>query len=407
MRVLVVSQYYAPEDHAYAQTVAQGLAKRGNSVRVLTGYPNYPEGRLFEGYTQKLRSYEKDGAVNVLRVPLYVDHSQDALKRSLNYLSFAASSATARRFARGADVVYVYATQMTPAFGPWLGRLVVGRPYVLHVQDLWPDSITGSSLIPGRFKSRAVAAVLNPWMRSVYRHASATIGIAPTMVETLIERGAPRDRAHLVYNFGDEESPNGHKPRSARTNGGVRIVYAGNVGVMQDLEHAVQAAHRTKDAGVQLTIVGDGVALPDVRAHAARIGATNVHFRDPVPFAQIGEIYDDADYALVTLKDLPVFRGTIPSKFQDALSYGMPVISTVQGDLRGLVEELGVGFTADAENPASLAEAFRAAAAASDDERNQHLERSRTAYAENFSLKSGMDSIERILRVAAKDGRKR
>ena len=252
MRVLIVSQYYPPEAVPLPADLAHGLAARGHQVKVLTGYPNYPSGRIFSGYRQRWRHTERDGAVAVHRVPLFADHSPSAVRRMLNYLSFGLSSATAGRLARGADVVYVYATQMTAGFGPWLWRTTGGTPYVLHVQDLWPDSIVGSSFVAGGRASRLVSGVLDPWLRSAYRRAAAVIGIAPTMVSTLIARGVPKDRAHLVYNWADAGEPvirtlpPMESPRA-------EIVYAGNVGDMQDLDTIVRAAHAAADAGVRLT----------------------------------------------------------------------------------------------------------------------------------------------------------
>lgn len=404
MKFLIVSQYYPPENTLMAPTIARDLAHKGHQVRVLTGYPNYPEGRLSEGYAQRWRGRERDGAIDVLRVPLFVDHSQKIVQRSLNYLSFGVSAATARGFARDADIIYVYATQMTPALGPWLWRLTGGAPYVLHVQDLWPDSITGSSIVSNGRLARLMDAALTPWLTSTYRNAAAVIGIAPTMVQTLIERGTPKDRTHLVYNWAREtelQHSVGSPTKTPRDE--TNIVYAGNVGDMQDLDTVVHAARLTQAEGVRLTIVGDGVALPRIRSLSTELGV-NVHFKGRVPRDQMGAIYSDADYALITLKDLPAFRGTIPSKFQAALSHGVPVITTVQGDLRTLVEELGVGFTADVEDAESLAGAFRAAAAQSERERTKMAEQARLSYAARFSLESGVEAIETILKDAALTG---
>lgn len=404
MRVLVLSQYYPPENTLMAPTIAAHLARGGHEVKVLTGYPNYPEGRLFDGFSQRWRAKERDGLVDVLRVPLYVDHSQSAVRRTLNYASFGLSAATARGFARGADVIYVYATQMTPALGPWLWRLTGGAPYVLHVQDLWPDSITGSSLMnPGR-SFGIVEALLNPWLASTYRRAAATIGIAPTMVNTLIERGSPAERTHMVFNWADESALRTHEvapPKTAQelTN----IVYAGNVGDMQDLDTAVRAAHLARGSGVRLTIVGDGVALNRIHSLCDRLKTTNVEFMGRVPRNRMGEIYANADFALVTLKDLPNFRGTIPSKFQAALSHGMPIITTVQGDLRELVQKHGVGFTADVENEVSLSEAFRAAASVGKTGQAELATKARMTYQNHFSLAAGVGAIERILTSVAND----
>ena len=401
MRGLIVSQYYPPEAVPLPADLAHGLAARGHQVKVLTGYPNYPSGRIFSGYRQRWRHTERDGAVAVHRVPLFADHSPSAVRRMLNYLSFGLSSATAGRLARGADVVYVYATQMTAGFGPWLWRTTGGTPYVLHVQDLWPDSIVGSSFVAGGRASRLVSGVLDPWLRSAYRRAAAVIGIAPTMVSTLTARGAPQARAHLVYTGADAGEPvirtlpPMESPRA-------EIVYAGNVGDMQDLDTIVRAAHAAADAGVRLTIVGDGVAKPALRAVVDSLDAENVRFLDPVPRERMREVYARADYALVSLKDRPVFRGTIPSKLQAVLSAGLPVVTTVQGDVRALVEDASAGLTADAEDVGSVEAAFRAAAALPADDRDAMGRRGRELYDTHFSRSSGISSIEGLLRAAAK-----
>lgn len=400
MKILIVSQYYPPEGASIPSTLARGLAQRGHDVRVLTGFPNYPEGKIFDGYQQKWRHRETDGSIDVLRVPLYADHSMNALARTANYASFAASSATARTFAREADVIYVYATQMTPALGPWLWRMLGDAPYVLHVQDLWPDSIVGSSIVSGSTSSKIIEAVLSPWLRSAYRKAGAVVGIAPTMVETLIERGSPAERTKLVYNWSDEtgsETIPVHTPQEGQT----RFIFAGNVGDMQDLETVVRAAKLVEGQSISITVVGDGVALDRIKTLAEELGATNVEFRGRVPQEEMPALYAQAEYALVTLKDLPVFRGTIPSKFQGALAQGLPVVTTVQGDLSALVEDLGVGFSAGAEDPASLAETLIRASKLNAEQYDQLREHTLLVYLEKFSLAAGIEAVEDVLEDAA------
>ena len=406
MKVLIVTQYYPPEAVPLPADLARDLAARGHQVKVLTGYPNYPTGTVFPGYRQRWRSTERDGAVEVHRVPLFADHSQSAIRRIFNYGSFALSAATARRLSRGADVIYVYATQMTAGFGPWLWRITGGLPYILHVQDLWPDSIVGSSIAGGSRKQRIITGVLGPWLRSAYRRAAGVIGIAPTMVSTLVSRGVPEGNAHLVYNWADArgtaESARSVVDGSSRT----EVVYAGNVGDMQDLATAVRAAHAAKDAGIRLTLVGDGVARAELRALVASLEADNVRFEDPVPREQMPEVYSRADFALVSLKDMPVFRGTIPSKFQAVLAAGVPVITTVQGDVRRIVETSGVGLAADAENVGSLERTFRSAAACGAEARERMAKQGQEFYDNHFSRESGIARIEGLLAAAAKGTRR-
>lgn len=399
MKILIISQYYFPEHLHIPSSIAQHLASRGHKVRVVTGYPNYPQGEIFDGYSQRWRTHERHGAVDVWRVPLYIDHSQSAVRRIVNYVSFALSSASTRRLARGADVVYVYATQMTPALGPWVWRLTGGAPYVLHIQDLWPDSITGSSLVGGEGKARMINRFLEPWLTSLYKNASAVIGIAPTMVRMLIERGSWPEKSHVVYNWAPEDTDKCDLPDAPSTpvSTGPRVIYAGNIGDLQDLETAVKAAHDARHCGVHLTIVGDGVALPRVRAVADKLGAQNVSFRGRVGRKEIADLYGQSDFALVTLKDLPNFRGTIPSKFQAALAHGLPVITSVQGDLRALVEGMGLGETAEAESVVSLSSAFQRVAELDEESRRALARRAMVAHNERFSSEAALERLETIL----------
>lgn len=406
MKILIVTQYFYPESTLIPTTLTSALSEMGHQIRVLTGYPNYPDGEVFEGYTQRWRSQERYASADVLRVPLWTDHSLSPLRRMLNYISFGASTATARSFARGADVIYVYAPQMTPAFGPWLWRCLGGSPYVLHVQDLWPDSITGSSLIQGNFYSKVIDSTLTLWIANVYNRASAVIGIAPTMVKTLTTRGVDPEKAHLVYNWAGEDSHAGLPlaSSSARTDTSrTHLLYAGNVGDMQDLDSVMAAVNGARDAGIHLTVLGDGVALPRIRALADSLDMRNVDFKGRVSRSELKPYYAAADFCLVTLRDLPNFRGTIPSKFQASLSHGTPVITTVGGDVRRLVENLRIGFTAQAENANSLESALRDAARLSRGNKDEMSQRAKSAYRDHFSQKAGIFAIEGILQQVSTD----
>lgn len=402
MRVLIVSQYFVPEPVILPPSIAAGLAERGHEVRVVTGYPNYPDGRIASGYRQQWRGREKHGAFGLIRVPLFIDHSQNAVRRLANYVSFGLSSASAVGAAWRADVVYVYAPQMTAAIGPWIWRLLGGPRYVLHVQDLWPESIIGSSLVSPGLLSRLATRMLDPWLRDVYRRAGAVIAIAPGMRITLTERGADPTTTELVFNWADEPAfaPDRtvHRDDAQTT----KVVFAGNVGMMQDLQTAVRAAHAVRDiAGFSLTVVGGGAALAEAQRLRDELGADNVKFAERVSPDQMGPIYRDSDFQLVTLKDLPVFHHTIPSKLQGAFANARPVIISVPGDAARLVEQSEAGFVAMPESVASLEEAFRAAAALDHDGRAAAGAKARAFYDENMSFDESLTRIESILRRVA------
>jgi len=400
MKILIVSQYYTPEPVPIPAALANGLARRGHQVRVLTAFPSYPDGKIATGYRQKLMHTEKDGDVLVRRVPVVISHSRNAIARLLNYASFSASTLAATTFARNADVVYVYATQMTAAIAPsWWSRLFK-LPFVLHVQDLWPESITGSSMVRKATVSRAIDALLTPWLKGMYRRSAATVAIGPGMTELLIARGLNPAKAHTVFNWapGSIDRPSESRGR----NGGLKLMYAGNIGEMQDLETVVRAMALLTDLdGLQLDVVGSGVAEPAVRALSEKLGLSNVRFHGRVLREQMAPLYDSSDFQLVTLADLPIFRVTVPSKLQSSLASGTPVITTVSGDVAELVNGHSMGLTSPAGDARSLANTIRDAYLMSDAERLAMGERAAKFYEETMTMDIGIDRIERILADAA------
>jgi glycosyltransferase involved in cell wall biosynthesis len=416
LKLVIVSQYFKPESALIPTALAHGLAARGHEVRVITGYPNYPEGRLYPGFRQKFVHHETDGAVSVRRVPIVVSHSQNALMRFANYVSFAVSSLTAGRFVRGADVVYVYATQMTAAFGPSIWRV----PYVLHVQDLWPESVTGSAMVRNGLAKRVINGLLTAWLSLVYRRSSAVIAIAPTMMATLSARGVAKQKLHTVLNWADEDAVVPSKPvgagvdvidslaRDSVDNPRLSVVYAGNLGHFQDLETVIRAASAVTDLqGFTLTLVGAGVAESALRRLATDLNATNVIFRARVERDAMAGIYAASDFQMVPLADLPIFRGTIPSKFQGSLVNAIPVITTVGGDVGTMVREHNLGFVSPPGDAEALAAIFRAAYAVPPHARRTMGQNARQFYTTQMSQQSGIERIEGILADVANSSKEK
>ena len=401
MRILIVSQYYYPENAKIPTGLAEQLVAKGHEVRVITGYPNYPHGKIFEGYKQKLRFVETLNGVTVRRVPLFISHSQNAVGRIVNYLSFGFSALGAYRFARRAEVVYVYATQMTAAIGPSWWKRIHGLPYVLHVQDLWPESVTSSSMVTNRVFQRVLHSLLSWWLNKVYRSSSGVIAIAPKMKSMLANRGAEESKIHVVLNWADERMVNVRNVPDRAV--GLTVTYAGTLGHFQNLDIAIEAAGMVQDLpGFRLLIVGSGVAETSLRALGGR--NPNVEFRGRVPIEQMGGVYDESDFLLVSLKDLPIFSGTIPSKLQGSFAAGVPVIAAVAGDTTEMVENSGAGLTCVPSDAESLARVFRKAHSLGAGEKEAMGRRAQAFYKERMSILRGVQEIEAVLLDAALDG---
>lgn len=412
MRIGIISQWYPPEPVSIPANLADELATRGHEVRVLTGFPNYPDGKLYPGFQQRWDHRSVMGGAAVRRVPLYANHDSSSIKRAANYLSFAAtSSLAAPRYLSGIDVVYVYLTPATVFAAPALLKLLRGIPSVIHVQDLWPESVTASSMAPNGLAGRMTSRGLHAAMRKVYEMAAGIAVIAPTMRDMVVARGADPDKVRVILNWAEESlfHPVGVTDEARKEighRGRCTIMYAGTMGPFQNIEASVRAAALLDHTGeIDLVLVGSGIAEESARALTDQLGATNIRFLGRRPASEMAALYGAADYQLVTLRDLPIFRGTIPSKLQAALSCGSPVVVSVPGDCAALVENHGVGFACPPDDWRLLAERFRQAAKLPAAERTEMGRRAREVYQAQMSRQAGIDQLEDLLtRAVAQRG---
>jgi colanic acid biosynthesis glycosyl transferase WcaI len=408
VKIGIVSQWFPPEPAFIPGGLARELAARGHDVRVLTGFPNYPGGVVHEGYRQRWQHVERDGGVTVRRVPLYPSHDASAVRRVANYGSFAVTSAAAAvRYLSAVDVLYVYHPPATSFAGPALLRRLRGVPSVLHVQDVWPDSVTASPMAPHGRTARALDTALGWAMRRIYREASSIAVIAPSMRDLLVQRGADPAKVEVVLNWAEESV---YRPvpvtEAARRELGHRnrctLVYAGNLGALQGLETAVRAAAMVEDrAPVDLVVIGSGTEEGSLRKLSADLGAGNIRFLGRRPPHEMAALYAAADHQLVVLRDLPFFHGTIPSKLQTALACGSPVIVSAPGDAARFVEETGVGLVCPPGDVDALADRFVQAASAGAGHRAALGARARATYESQMSMQSAVDRLEDMLYRAA------
>jgi glycosyltransferase involved in cell wall biosynthesis len=408
VKVGIVSQWYPPEPVRIAANLAEELAARGHQVRVLTGFPNYPAGEVYDGYRQRWHSRTSTNGVTVARVPIYPSHDSSPVRRAANYLSYAAtSSVAAMRFLADADVVYVYLAPPTAFAAPALLRMLRGIPAVIHVQDIWPEWVTASSMVPSGVTGRLTDRLLHAAMRRVYRMASAIAVTAPSMRDLIIDRGGDPTRTRVVLNWADEalfrpveateaaRAQLGHRDRCT-------IMYAGTIGQFQNIDDSIRAAAAVAHTGkVDLVLAGSGVQEASARALTDRLGAGNVRFLGRLPGCDMAPLYAAADYQLVTLRDLPIFRATIPSKLPAALSCGSPVVVAAAGDCAALVEHGGLGLACPPGDWRALAGRFAEAAALSPAERAAMARRSRQTYQARMSKTAGVDQLEDMLVEAA------
>lgn len=364
MQIGFVTQWFDPEEGSAAipGAMVRALEDLGHEVDVLTGFPNYPHGRLYEGYRLRPRLRETLGSTRVNRVVLYPSHDRSPIRRAANFISFAlAASTLGLPSLRRTDVALVYSTPATVGLAGIALRARFRKPFVLFIQDLWPDTVIATRMVPPRLSQLAEVA-LSRFCERVYRSAARIAVISPSMRDLLVARGVEPDRIDLIYNWVDEQTFRPSESYESRPeSGNFDVMYAGNIGDVQGLETAVEAIALMADSPhVRLRLVGSGVAEKRLTELAKRRGVEDrVLFEGPRPLREMPAVMSTADVQLVCLKDLPLFHATMPSKMQAILACGLPVLVSAPGDAGVLAESSEAGVSCPPEDPAALVAALR------------------------------------------------
>lgn len=360
MRILILTQWFEPEPTFKGLAFARELVKLGHEVEVLTGFPNYPGGKLYPGYKVRVLLRESIDGISIIRVPLYPSHDNSSLKRILNYCSFALSAAVlGPLLVAKADVAYVYHPPATVALPAMALKLLRGIPFVYDIQDLWPDTLAATGMV----NNRKVLNCVDLFCRLTYRLASRIVVLSPGFRKLLLERGVPSEKVLVIYNWCDESQVASAAPAEARREpemeGRFNVVFAGTMGKAQALDAVLESAALVaqRSPRVQFVLIGGGIEVQRLREKKELMGLDNVLFLPRRPVAEIGNVLNCAGALLVHLKDEPLFEVTLPSKTQAYLAAGRPIIMAVRGDAAELVERAGAGICCLPDNAQSIAEA--------------------------------------------------
>jgi len=401
MRVLLLTQWYPPEPQKVVADIAVQLREMGHEVTVLTGYPNFPSGKLYDGYRMRLVMREEIEGVPVIRVPLFPDHSRSILRRALNLLSFAAMATFIGPFVvPRVDVLYVIqpVTSLVPA-------VVISRcgwvPVVFEVQDLWPETLKAAGFV----RNRALLSIVGAAMKLVYRFVDGIRFISPGFCENLRSRGIPEAKLWMIPNWVDVEwyqplPPDPELAESLGLSGKFNVMFAGTMGHAQDLGTVLDAADRLRDIDkVQFVMVGGGTLRDALKNEAQQRGLSNVRFLGTYPQNEIARIQSIADVLLVHLRDEALFRITIPHKTLGYMACGKPVLIGVAGDAADVVMGAGAGLSCRPSDPDSMAEAVRRFYRMPESERHAMGFRARNAAVQQFSRQELVGCIGEMLQV--------
>lgn len=402
MRILMLTQWFDPEPTFKGLLFAQELQRQGHQVQVLTGFPNYPGGKLYGGYRVRLFQRETIDGIRVLRVPLYPSHDGSGIRRLLNYLSFAVSATLGGLFLKRPDVAYVYHPPATIGLPAFALKIVKGVPFVYDVQDLWPDTLAATGMI----RSGVILRFADRVMSRIYRSATRVVVLSDGFQNALVARRVPLRRIEVIPNWADEkqiavEPRNDARAEALGFNERFTVTFAGNMGRGQALETVLEAAELLRDVpNFRFLLVGEGIEGARLRDEANLRGLPNVEFMPRRPINEIGEILTLSDALLVHLRDDPLFSITIPSKTQAYLMSGRPILMGVRGDAARMIDHAGAGLTFEPESPTGLAEAVRTLMAMAPEHRHAMGAAGQRHYDQKLSLAVGAEQFARVFEEA-------
>ena len=344
MRILILTQYYPPEVGA-AQNRLSGLAnflkEAGNTVTVLTAMPNYPKGKIYDGYQNRLFVTENKGGIAIIRTWLYTKQNLQFLGRLFNYFSFTALALFVSLYKFGRqDIVITECPPLFVGIAGWMISKMKKAKFVLNVSDLWTDSAVDLGMLKnGRLISIALRAE-----KFLYQHSHLVTGQTLGIVNAIRSRTAHTPVA-LITNGVDPEffqkTQYSHlKRQEVDTVPSKKFVvgFAGLHGLMQDLETVIEAACLLRqEEGITFILYGDGPKKEKLIRLSTQAKIQNVIFSSSKPAERMPEIFSSFDAMLIPLKDLPILRGAIPCKMLEAMAAAVPILLLAKGEAKNLV----------------------------------------------------------------------
>lgn len=373
MHILVVTQYFWPENFRI-NDIALGLKAKGYQITVLTGQPNYPEGKFYQGYSFWRPDTEEYSGIKIIRVPLIPRGKSKKLELILNYLSFVffASLIAPFRCKDKYDLIFVWQTSpVTVGLPALLLKKIKKAPIMFYVLDLWPESLSAT----GAVTSPKILKLVENLVKFIYNGCDKILVQSMAFIPEITKFGIDKEKILYFPSTAEEiykpTTIDNNAPEKKNMPDGFKVMFAGNIGVAQDFKTILSAAEKLKDhKTIQWIILGDGRMLPWVKEQVEKRALSNVHLLGRHPTESMPRYFALADVMLITLKKEHIFAVTIPAKTQSYLACGKPIIAALDGEGARIVEEAQAGVSVPAESPDKLAEAVLKMYKMSENERN-------------------------------------
>ena len=363
MHILFLTDNFPPEGNAPATRTyehAVEWVKLGHKVTVITCAPNFPEGRVFEGFKNSFYSRSTMDGIDLVRVKTFISSNEGFVLRILDFVSFMFSSFFAGLFQRKVDIVLATSPQFFTAVSGWALSAIKRKKFVFELRDIWPASITAV----GAMKDSLAIKLLEKLELFLYRRSDSIISVTKSFKKELIERGINGDKISVVLNgvdltkYQSTQSKDTKFAKQYQLENKFVVGYIGTHGLAHALEHVIDAAEHLKAYdSVRFIFAGGGAVRDKLIELVEQKQLTNVVFIPRQPKENMPAIWSLCDVSLVSLRDTALFKTVIPSKIFESMGMGLPILASIPvGEASEIIETANAGIICTPENGKNLAD---------------------------------------------------
>lgn len=399
MRILIVTQYFWPENFKITD-FAVNFQEMGHEVCVLTGIPNYPNGKFYKGYGLFYPKCEYYGHIKIIRTILLPRGKSSNLRLLINYLSFAlfASFASIFRISGKFDLIFVFEISPVTVVIPAIVIKKIRKiPIVLWILDLWPESVY--ALV--KINSIMIRKSLDKLVNFIYKHSDLILVSSKGFVNSITKRNFRHDRIRYAPNWAEDiviqlNNKFINLQYKDLPENGLKIMYAGNLGDAQDFESIISAAEALKGhKNIYWILIGDGRKRAWIERNVSEKGLSeNVFLLGSYPIETMPYFFSKADFMLLALKGEDIFSLTVPAKLQTYMANGKPILAMINGETAKIIMEAKAGFVSDAGNVIDFTNNVLKAHSMNEKQRKTLGENARLYYNKFFNKQKIIKDIE-------------
>lgn len=362
MNILMVTQWFDPEpNNMKALVFAKRLQSMGNNVEVITGFPNYPIGKICDGYKLRRYLYEEMDGIPVHRVFLYPSHDKNKWKRMLNYFSFGFSVRffNIKKLKYRYDAVYVYHPPLTSAGAALKVAKKRKTKLLLDINDLWPESISATGMMSDGILTRTI----DKWCARIYKKADRINVLSDGIKNILVGKGVPAEKISTIPVWCNEDLLTEEKDETFYYENNCKdrftLIYAGAIGNAQNLSVFVDVAYNLRSyENIQIILIGTGTQADEIRNRIKEKNLENIRILGNVPPKRVVPILNCADALIIHLAKNDLFNITIPSKIPLYMAAKKPIIAGLEGDAEKILRAAQCGYICEPENIDELSNAI-------------------------------------------------